>query len=63
MMRWPFRYKPQPSDLEGIEKAKRALEMAQLIEAYAEESARVHTDILRRNNLGPKIHRALGGSK
>jgi len=62
-MRWPFRYKPQPSDLEGIEKAKRALEMAHLIEEHATESARVHADILRRNNLGPKIHRALGGNQ
>lgn len=61
-MRLPFRYKRQPSDVEGIEKAKMALEMAQLLETHASESARVHTDILRRNNLGPKIHRALGGN-
>ena len=60
-MRWPFRYKPQPSDVEGMQKAKMALEMAQLLESHASESARVHADILRRNNLGPKFHRALGG--
>jgi hypothetical protein len=60
-MRWPFRHKPQPSDVEGIEKAKLALEIALQIEGHADESARVHEDILRRNNFGPKIHRALGG--
>ena len=60
-MRWPFRYKPQHSDLEGIEKAKRALVMAHLIEKHADESARIHADILRRNNLGIKLHRALAG--
>lgn len=60
-MRRPFRYKPQPPDDEGIEQAKSELEMARLIERHSTESARVHEDILRRNNLGPKIHKALGG--
>lgn len=61
-MRLPtFRYKRQPADQEGLERARAALSMAHLIEEHATESARVHEDILRRNNLGPKIHRALGG--
>lgn len=62
-MRWPFRYKPKPSDVAGMEKAAMALEMARLLESHATESAKVHADILRRNNLGPKIHRALGGNQ
>lgn len=61
-MRWPFRYKTDPSDVEGIEMAKKALEMAKQIEVHADVSAREHREILRRNNLGPKIHRALGGN-
>jgi hypothetical protein len=61
-MRWPFRYKRQPSDQEGIERAKTALAIARQIEVHADESARVHEDILRRNNLGVKVHRALGGN-
>jgi hypothetical protein len=60
-MAWPFRYKRQPSDREGIEKAKAALSMAHLIEEHADRSAREHEAILRRNGLGPKIHKALGG--
>lgn len=60
-MRWPFRYSRQPSDREGIEKAKSALAMAHLIEEHADRSAREHEDLLRRNHLGPKIHKALGG--
>lgn len=60
-MRLPFRYRRQPADQEGLERAKAALTMARLIEYHANESARVHEDILRRNNLGPKIHKALGG--
>ena len=60
-MRWPFRYRPHPADVEGLERAKKALANAREMEVHADESARVHEDILRRNNLGPKIHRALGG--
>ena len=60
-MRLPFKYKRQPSDAEGIERAKSALAMARLIERHADQSAREHADILRRNGLGPKIHKALGG--
>lgn len=60
-MRLPFKYKRQPADQAGLEQAKAALSMARLIEKHADESARVHEDILRRNGLGPKIHRALGG--
>lgn len=61
-MRLPtFRYKRQPADEEGLERARAALSMARLIETHADESARVHADILRRNSLGPKIHKALGG--
>ena len=60
-MRLPFKYRRQPSDAEGIERAKQALSMARLIEEHATRSAKEHEDILRRNNLGPKIHRALGG--
>ena len=60
-MRWPFRYHRLPSDAKGIEQAKSALVMAKLIERHADESARIHEAILRRNNLGPKIHKALGG--
>jgi hypothetical protein len=56
-----FRYRPDPSDREGIEKAKAALSMAKQIEHHATVSERQHREILRRNNLGPKIHRALGG--
>lgn len=60
-MRWPFRYTRHPSDAEGIAKAKAAEEMAALLREHAKSSEREHADILRRNNLGPKIHRALGG--
>jgi len=60
-MRLPFKYRRQPSDAEGMERAKQALSMARLIEEHATRSAKEHEDILRRNNLGPKIHRALGG--
>ena len=60
-MRLPFKYRRQPSDAEGIERAKQALSMAKLIEEHATKSAREHEDILRRNGLGPKIHKALGG--
>ena len=60
-MRLPFKYRRQPSDAEGLEKAKAALSMARLIETHADQSAAEHADILRRNNLGPKIHKALGG--
>jgi len=38
-----------------------ALEMAQLLESHATESARIHADIMRRNNLGIKLHKALMG--
>lgn len=62
-MRRPFRNtKPELADTEGIEKAKSELEMAQLIERHSAESARVHEDILRRNNLAAKFHKALGGA-
>ena len=60
-MRWPFRYSRHPSDVEGIEMAKRALAMAKQIEMHANIAEREHREILRRNNFGPKIHRALGG--
>ena len=60
-MRWPFRYTRHPSDAEGIAKAKAAEEMAALLREHAKSSELEHADILRRNNLGPKIHRALGG--
>ena len=56
-----FRYKRQPVDQEGLERAKAELSMARLLEGYAEQSERIHEDLLRRNNLGPKIHKALGG--
>ena len=36
--------------------------MARLIAEHANRSAREHAEILRRNNLGPKIHKALGGN-
>ena len=61
-MRSPFRYRRATSDAEGIAKAKAAEEMAALLRKHAEASEREHADILRRNNLGPKIHRALGGN-
>lgn len=60
-MGWPFKYKRHPSDIEGIEKAKAAQQMAALLRQHAQSSELEHADILRRNNLGPKIHRALGG--
>ena len=60
-MRLPFKYRRQPSDREGIDRAKAALTMAHLIEEHATQSAREHEDIQRRNNLGIKIHKALGG--
>lgn len=62
MMRRPFRHKPQPADLEGIEQAKSELEMAELIKFHSVKSRHVHEDIQRRNGLGPKIHKALGGN-
>ena len=61
-MRWPFRYHRHPADAKGIERAKSALAMARLIEMHADQSAREHEDILRRNNLGVKLHKALGGN-
>jgi len=61
-MRWHRRFRPEPPDLEGIEKAKSELQMARLIAEHANRSAREHAEILRRNNLGPKIHKALGGN-
>jgi hypothetical protein len=60
-MRWPFRYKGDRSDREGKERAKMQLEVAKAIELHSAELAAEHRDILRRNNLGPKLHRALGG--
>lgn len=61
-MRWPFKYRRQPADVKGLEQAKAALAIARQIEHHADESAKVHEDILLRNGLGPKIHRALGGN-
>lgn len=58
----PFQYRRHPSDVEGIEMAKKALALARQIEVHASISEREHREILRRNNLGPKIHRALGGN-
>jgi hypothetical protein len=43
--------------------AKKQLEIAQAIEHHAYLLAQQHREILRRNNLGPKFHRALGGGK
>lgn len=60
-MRWPFRYKRQPSDREGIERAKLALKVAQAIEVHADVIAAETDQIRRVNHLGPKVHRALGG--
>ena len=60
-MRWPFRYKPHPSDVEGKAKARMAEAIADQIKHHAELSEREHRDIQRRNNLGPKFHTALGG--
>jgi hypothetical protein len=61
MNRWPWRYKGDPVDREGKEQAKRQLEVAQAIAANAAQAAREHREIMRRNNLGPRIHQALGG--
>ena len=62
-MRWPFRYTPQPSDREGMEKAKSDFEVAKAIEVHADVIAAQTDQIRRANHLGPKIHRALGGSQ
>jgi hypothetical protein len=61
VIRWPFKYKGNPSDREGKEQAKKQLEVARAIAENAAEAARDHREILRRNNLGPRIHQALGG--
>ena len=68
-MRWPWRYQGAPDDPEGKEQAKKQLreaviqnEVAHAIADNAAEARRVHEDIMRRNNLGPKIHKALGGN-
>ena len=60
-MRWPFRHRQTPSDRAGIAKAELAESIAEQIAEHADKSAAEHEAILRRNNLGPKIHRALGG--
>ena len=61
-MRWPFRYKGQPSDPEGKEQAKRLLEesrhqleVAQAIATAAHQSAAEHRRILRENNFRDNI--------
>lgn len=60
-MRWPFKYRQHPSDREGIERAKFAQSVARQIAHHADASAEDHLDIMRRNNLGPKFRKALGG--
>jgi hypothetical protein len=60
-VRWPFRYKPQPSDVEGKERAKVAERIAEQMNEHASRYEVIHRDIQRRNNLAPKIHKALGG--
>ena len=57
----PFKYRRDPVDAEGIAKAGEALSMARQIEMHAVLAEQEHREILRRNNFGPKIHRALGG--
>lgn len=56
-----FRYRRSPQDQRGIEESKVALSVAKAIEEHATRLADEHREILRRNNLGPKIHNALGG--
>jgi hypothetical protein len=51
------------SDPEGKEMAKKQLEIAQAIEENAYVLAEEHREILRRNNLGPRFHKALGGGR
>ena len=58
-MRWPLRYKRDPSDAKGIEMAKNAVTAAKQVEAHAEWSAHEHQGFLTRNNLGAKFHAAL----
>ena len=61
-MRWPFRYKGQPSDPEGKAQAKKQLEearhqyqVAQAIAQAAHQSAQEHRRILRENNFRDNI--------
>ena len=62
-MRWrPWRT-DRVSDPEGKEMAKKQLEVAQAIEENAYLLAEEHREILRRNNLGPRFHKALGGGR
>lgn len=59
MIPWPFK---KQIDREGLDRAKQQLEVAKAIEHHSAELAEEHRNILRRNNLGPKIHKALGGN-
>jgi len=43
--------------------AKQQLEVAKAIELHAHVQAEQNREILRINNLGPKVHRALGGGR
>lgn len=43
--------------------AKQQLEVARAIEHHALILADQNREILRVNNLGPKVHRALGGGR
>lgn len=65
-MRWPFRYKGEPSDREGKEMAKQQfevaqtqLEMAQAINRESVEAAHEHRWLLYRNGFGPSTAAAL----
>lgn len=62
-MRWPPWRSARPSDSEGKEVAKQQLEVARAIEHHAYILADESREILRVNNLGPKVHRALGGGR
>lgn len=57
-----FRYRRDPADREGIERAKAALRIAKQIEHHADQSFIEHRELQRRNGFGGKIHKALGGN-
>jgi len=59
VIRWPFRYRGDPADREGKEKAKSQLEVAKVLQESARELAHEHRAIQYANHFGPTAAAAL----
>lgn len=62
-MKWPRRHQRTAADTATLNEDKERLAVSEALLRGSQELRREHEEIMRRNGLAPKIHKALGGER